>query len=120
MKHNGLLVMLRLILNRKEDLKVGKLKISSGTVINSNGKEVEYGRLTPNLVKGYDDIVFYFETSDCYNSALHEKAVRPLIDRLMNENEDHGAEWRIKKINAVIWKEHTQTTLVNFRIRDSY
>jgi len=99
---------------------MGNKSLKLKLVVESNGKEVTYGRLPNRLTKGWADMVFYFETHDCYNAELHESVVKPIIDRLCDENEDHYVSWVQTKIEALIWEEDQQTTIVYIGIRDSY
>ena len=88
--------------------------------IESNGTKVTYGRIPGGLVEGFDGLDFYFWTDDAFDAQKHENAVKPIIDELVRQNEDYGTRWVITKIDAVIWTEQKQVTVVSFRIRDSY
>lgn len=85
----------------------------------SDGTEVSYGRIPSGLVEGWEGIVFWFITHDRWDANAHEAAVKPLIDRLVAASYDHGVRWVQTKIDAVVWEEHCQMTLVSFRVRDA-
>ncbi len=85
-----------------------------------NGIDVFYSRIPIGLVEGFDGIVFYFQTTEAFNTKAHEGAVKPVIDSLIDQSHDHGAYWEVTKCEAVVWHEHSQVSVVSFRIRDSY
>lgn len=82
--------------------------------------EVWYGRIPTKLVEhfGFEDRVFYFQTTNCYNDKKHEEAVKPLLRQIEEQNEDYYVDWRKTKIEAVVWEEHNQITLCSWRVRD--
>lgn len=94
--------------------------IPTKLTIKVDGITVEYGRIPGNLIKGWNNIVYYFQTRDAYNTETHERVVKKVIDQLESQSVDHWAEWRVQKIEAVVWDEFCQITLVSFRVRDSY
>ena len=85
-----------------------------------DGINVEYGKIPSGLIEGWKGIVFYFQTNDAYDTELHERVVGKVIDQLESQSFDHWQEWRKTKIEAVVWNEYCQITLVSFRIKDSY
>lgn len=85
----------------------------------SDGTEVFYGRIPSGLIEGWEGIVFWFNTHDRWEADAHEAAVNPLIEKLIFDSEDHGVRWVITKIDAVVWEENCQITLVSFRVRDA-
>ena len=82
--------------------------------------EVWYGRLPSKLVEhfGFEGIVFYFQTTNCYNDIKHENAVKPLLRQIEDQIEDYYLDWRQTKIEAVVWEEYNQITLCSWRVRD--
>lgn len=88
--------------------------------IEVDGITVEYGRIPGSLIEGWNDIVYYFQTLDAYNTERYESVVKKVIDQLESQSFDHWAEWRVQKIEAVVWNEYCQITLVSFRVKDSY
>lgn len=93
--------------------------------IESNGFDVAYGRIPSNLIEGWDEIVFFFETSEeelYKNISLYEKTIQPIIDKIKYQNNEiqHLVSWRETRKEAVIWNEYRQTTLVSFRVRDGF
>jgi hypothetical protein len=95
-------------------------KIMTGLHIESYGIDVEYGKIPSGLLEGWDGIVYYFKTNYAYDTKLHEEVVSKVVDQLESQSYDHGSEWRKTKIEALVWEELCQITLVSFRIKDSY
>jgi len=85
-----------------------------------DGINVEYSRFPSGLIEGWNDIVYCFTTFNAYDTELHEKVVSKVIDQLEYQSYDHGSEWRKTKIEAVVWNEYRQITLVSFRVKDMY
>lgn len=85
-----------------------------------DGISVEYGKIPSGLIDDWNGIVYYFSTFDAFNTELHEKVVGAVIKQLEDQSYDHGSEWRKTKIEAIVWDEYKQLTLVSFRIKDSY
>lgn len=85
-----------------------------------NGVPVTYGRIPSGVIKGWDEIVFYFQCSSELDAEKHKSIIRPLIEQLEAQSYDHGSEWRFKKAEAFVWTPFCQISLVQFRIRDSY
>ncbi len=86
---------------------------------------VGYGRIPSGLIEGWNEIVFYFTTSEeeLFNDInKYEKIIQQLIDRLkyQNDESEHGVSWRETRKEAVEWNKYCQITLVSFRVRDSY
>lgn len=81
---------------------------------------IEYGRIPSGLISGWTGIVYYFLTNDAYDTEKHEKVVSEVVGQLESQSFDHWTEWRKTKIEAVVWDEYCQITLVSFRVRDSY
>ena len=81
---------------------------------------VWYGRLPSSLVEhlGFEGVVFYFQTIDCYNDIKHENAVKPLLRQIEDQNKDYYLDWRQTKIEAVVWEQYNQITLCSWRVRD--
>ena len=94
--------------------------LNTGLSVVSQGEEVTYGRFPSGLIDGWDGIVFYFQTSNCDNDELYNMVINSLIERLEDENEDHGVTWRKTRQDIIRWEEKNQITLVSFRVRDSY
>lgn len=85
--------------------------------------KVDVSKIPSGLVEGWDGLVFSYKTSlatENLTAEEHERLVKPIIDKQMNDSYDHGQEWRLVKVEAVIWKEYHQVSLAKFRIRDSY
>ena len=85
-----------------------------------NGTLVDYVRIPGGLLEDFKGIVFCFETTDAYDSELHENAVKPLLEKIESKSYDHGTYWDLQKVEALIWKPGHQVTVASFRIRDSY
>lgn len=82
---------------------------------------VKYGQLPSGLVPGWDGIIYWYQTNlDMAAATEHEDLVRPIIEKQMEDSYDHGQEWRVDKIKAVIWEEWRQVTLCSFYIHDAY
>jgi len=86
---------------------------------------VSYGRIPSGLLDGWSEVIFFFQTNESklyYDSNEYEKVIQPLIDKLKSQNDEsnHGVRWVETKKEAVVWTSYCQTTLVSFRIRDSY
>lgn len=101
----------------------GKLKNSN--TIKVDNYYVDYGRIPSGLVEGWNEIVFYFKTSEeeLFNDIKkYEKTIQQLINQLKEQNDEseHGVSWRETRKEAVKWNEYCQITLVSFRVRDSY
>ena len=79
--------------------------------------EIQYGSIPSGVIDGWDGIVYYFKT---YDDKSHEKVVTQMIEQLESQSYDHGSEWRETKVEAVVWNEYCQITLVSFRVKDSY
>lgn len=92
--------------------------ITSGNEIIIDGLKVEYGRVPKDIFKDSGSLFFYFETRQ--EQELHDEVVNKAINRLTDENEDHGVSWReierVKKTDTYYY----QLTIVNLRVRDSY
>ena len=88
--------------------------------IEVDGITVEYGKIPSGLIEDWNGIVYYFQTSNAYDTELHEKVVGSIIKQLESQSFDHWSEWRQTKIDAVVWDENRQITLVSFRVKDSY
>ena len=99
---------------------MSKDKLKTSQSVKVDGKVVEYGRIPTGLIVGWDGIVFYIKTSDCYLLKEHKGMTNYIINRLENENEDHGTSWRETGREIVKLEMRSQITLVSFRIRDSY
>jgi hypothetical protein len=88
--------------------------------VDVDGINVDYGRIPSGLIDGWNGIVYYFLTNDAYDTDLHEKVISKVIDQLESQSFDHWSEWRQTKIEATVWNEYCQLTLVSFRVKDSY
>jgi len=94
-------------------------KLTTNLTVNSDETEVSYGRIPSGLIKGWNGIVFWFATHDRWDADRHEAAVKPLIDKLIYDSEDHGVRWVKTKIAIPVWEQYCQITLVSFRVRDA-
>ena len=82
---------------------------------------VECGKIPGGLIDGWIGIVYYYKTDlEAPTAEQHKKLVQPIINKQMSDSYDHGSEWRVEKIELVIWKMWLQVTLVQFRIKDTY
>lgn len=96
-------------------------EIETGTkTVEVNGIVVEYGRIPIGIVQGYSGIIFYFKTTDAYDTELHENTVKLLLNLIRQDSYDHGTYWSLTKCGTVVWNELSQVSIVSFRIRDSY
>jgi hypothetical protein len=95
-------------------------ELATKLMVDVESVNVVYGKIPSGLIEGWDGIVYYFQTSNTYDTALHEKIVNKLIDQLESQSFDHWSEWRKTKVEVVVWNEHSQITLVSFRVKDSY
>lgn len=84
-------------------------------------EKVEVGKIPGGLVEGWNGIVYYYKTTfENPTAEEHENLVLPIVRKQMSDSYDHGSEWRIQRIEPVIWERWHQVTLVQFRIKDSY
>jgi len=87
-------------------------------------EEVRIGRMPSEVVPGWDgEVVCWYVTNltgEDWTAEKHEELVQPIIDKQMHDSYDHGQEWRLEKVEAVVWRDYYQVTLAQFRIRDSY
>ena len=91
--------------------------------IEIDGIDIKYGQIPSGIIEGWDGIVFYFQTNDTFDTVeieLHEKVIGKAINMLIEQTEDYGTYWEKTRIEAVEWTRYCQTTLVSFRVRDSY
>ena len=95
-------------------------RIETSMWIQVDGINVEYGKIPSGLIDGWNGIVYYFSTFDAYDTELHEKVVSKVIKKLEDQSYDHGSEWRKTKIEAIVWNDFKQLTLVSFRVKDMY
>jgi hypothetical protein len=95
-------------------------KLQTSLKIDIDGINITYGSIPSGLIDGWNGIVYYFLTNDAYDTELHEKTVGQVISQLESQSFDHWSEWRKTKIEAVVWDELCQITLVSFRVKDSY
>lgn len=96
-------------------------QIETSMCIQVDGISVEYGKIPSGLIGGLDGIVYYyFSTFDAYDTELHERVVSKVIEQLEYQSYDHGSEWRKNKIEAIVWNDFKQLTLVSFRVKDMY
>lgn len=66
-------------------------KLITSLVEYSDGTDVSYGHIPSGLIEGWEGIVFWFITHDRWDADAHEAAVKPLIDRLISQSQDHDA-----------------------------
>ena len=84
-------------------------------------ERVEYGKLPGGLIEGWDGIVCWYKTTmDEPDADKHEELVKTIIDKQMSDSFDHWQEWRVSKIETVLWQKYYQVTLCSFYIKDSY
>lgn len=95
-------------------------RLKTNLQVEIDGINIEYGMIPSGLIESWDGIVYYFKTNTAYDVDSHEWVVSKVINQLQNQNSDHQSEWRRTKIEAVVWNEDVQITLVSFRIKDSY
>lgn len=100
-----------------EQVKVDLYPVSEVEV---NGTKVMYGRIPHGVVEGFNGIVFYFSTTEAFDTDKHEKAVKPLLDCIEHDSHDHGVYLQITKCECLVWNEHSQVTVASFSVRDSY
>lgn len=97
-----------------------KMNLNPSETDEINGVHVTYGRIPVGLVQGFKGIIFYFQTNDAFDTELHENTVKLALNLLIQDSYDHGTYWELTKIEAVVWNELSQITIVSFRVRDSY
>lgn len=85
-----------------------------------NGIDVFYSRIPNGLVRGFDGIIFYFQTTEAFDTKAHEEAVKSVISLLVDQSYDHGVYWKVTKCESIVWHERSQVSVVSFRVRDSY
>lgn len=82
-----------------------------------DGILIEYGSIPSGLIDGWYGIVYYFLT---YDAEKHGRVVNEVIEQLESQSFDHWSQWQRTKVEAVVWSELCQITLVSFGVRDSY
>lgn len=95
-------------------------KLQTQLITESNGVTVKYGQIPSGIISDWKGVVFFFQCNDVPDAEKHETIIKPIIEQLETQSYDHGSEWRHEKVEAVVWTEYCQITLVQFRIRDSY
>lgn len=103
----------------------------------SFGVEVKYGYMPSGLVDGFDgDVVYYFKTNipkivdmadiakysptQARTDEEYREIIKECIAHVRSKSFDHWQELRDTHIDAPIYGDYNQVTLVNFRIKDSY
>jgi hypothetical protein len=96
-----------------------KLKTDTMLSVNIDGIDINYGYVPSGVIPGWNDIVYFFITHDCYDKDRFENVVETVVKQFENQSYDHGAQWRHYKKECVVWGEYCQIALVSFYIRDS-
>lgn len=92
--------------------------VTGGNVIIIDDIEIEYGRVPSSIVNDWGELVFYFATRQ--EQEKHDEVISKAINRLIEENEDHGVDWRVTNRFKDKDTYYYQLTVVAMRIRDSY
>ena len=91
--------------------------------VNKNNEQAEYGTVPYpiNETIGMKGIVYYIETS-FLDLETHNKLVKEVTSRLETDSYDHGSQWRETQTRLLARNERLEryTSVVSFRVRDSY
>lgn len=99
-----------------------KKEIQTNMMVDVNGVLIQYSRKSDDFAYDFTVNIGEFE-GGAKNSDVAKNSIMELISAMINQSYDHGAQWRIEKVETdeSLLERYNQYSLsAYFRIKDTY